>query len=137
MDVYNTISVAHYKAMITPLITYECEVWTLRRKTEEVLETFRRKVSRTIYGPFRANETLKIRFSHELKDSYVDHSLVNLANLQKLKWTGHIVRMEVRRITERKFLEIKNKPRPHTRAGACFDDISPGKRKSANTRIVQ
>ena len=93
--------------MITRLTTYECEIWTLRQKTEEVFGTFRRKVSRTIYGPFRTNETLKIRFSHELKDSYVDHSLVNLANLQKLKWTGHIVRMEVRRITERKISRNK------------------------------
>ena len=58
------------------------------------LRVFERKVLRNIFGPVRLSDDFRIRSNSELYAllNYID--VVQIINNQKLRWCGHIVRME-------------------------------------------
>ena len=45
-----------YRTLISPVVTYGSETWTLTMEEERALALFERKILRKIYGPVKENE---------------------------------------------------------------------------------
>ena len=57
-----------YKTLIRPVVTYGAEAWTLRKKEEQVLLIFERKIFRRIYGAKYENGEWKCGTNRELEE---------------------------------------------------------------------
>lgn len=62
------------------------------------MDCFERKTLRRIFGPVMDKGLWRIRYNGELYKLYDDIALSTLIRLKRLKWAGHIVRMEEERI---------------------------------------
>ena len=85
---------ALYKTLIIPVLVYGAESWTLSAADEKSLGTFERKVLRKIYGPIFADGEYRRRMNSELYNLYNDVEIVSRVKLQRLRWLGHVVRMD-------------------------------------------
>jgi hypothetical protein len=79
-----------YKILIRPVVLYGCESWTLTKTDEEKLNIFERK----IYGPSCVNRVWTAKYNGELHKLYKEPSIVKVIKIARLKWLGHIARME-------------------------------------------
>jgi hypothetical protein len=61
-----------YRAIILPVVLYECETWSLTLREEHRLRVFENRVLRRIFGPKRDGVTGEWRRLHneELNDLY-------------------------------------------------------------------
>ncbi|XP_054086050.1 putative uncharacterized transposon-derived protein F52C9.6 isoform X2 [Zeugodacus cucurbitae] len=84
-----------YKSLIIPVLMYGAEAWTMTTSDETTLGVFERKVLRKIYGPLNiGNGEYRRRWNDELYDLYDDIDIVQRIKRQRLRWLGHVVRME-------------------------------------------
>ena len=63
-------------ALITPVVTYGVEAWTLTKKKEKVLLIFERKLFRRMYGPKYENGEWKSRTNRELEEMRKGENIV-------------------------------------------------------------
>jgi len=107
-------------------------------------ERIRKKGSYAEYiGPVQEKEQWRIRYNHEI------YQLLDLATtiiLQRLKWAGHLQRMEESRVVKRMFNQKLEGKRPVGRPRARWDKIqgdarsmlgTPNWRKAAEDRGEQ
>ena len=83
-----------YKSLIMPVLLYGAEAWTLSKSDEHALGVFERKILRKIYGPYSDNGEWRIRWNHELYEIYGDVDIARRIKIQRLRWLGHIARMD-------------------------------------------
>jgi sorting nexin-29 len=83
-----------YKALIIPVLLYGAEAWTVTQSDAAALGVFERKILRKIFGPVCVGGTYRIRWNDELYELYGDVDIVKRINIQRLRWLGHIARME-------------------------------------------
>lgn len=86
--------ITFYKSLILPVLMYGSEAWVLAKADEAVLGVFERKILRKIYGPICVDGEYRCRMNHELYELYADIDIVKRIKLQRLRWLGHVVRME-------------------------------------------
>jgi Reverse transcriptase (RNA-dependent DNA polymerase) len=105
-----------YKTTIRPVVTYGSESWCLTQKDEQSLQTFERRVLRTIFGPVydQRNERWRRRFNHELSQLYGEPDIVRITKINRLRWLGHVQRMDDKRIPKK---ILKAKPEGKRGAG--------------------
>ena len=84
-----------YKTLIIPLLIYGAEAWTLSKKDESVLGCFERKILPVIFGPVRIDGEWRRRYNDELYGLYSDTDLVSRIKVQRLRWLGHVERMDI------------------------------------------
>ena len=60
-----------------------------------ILFIFERKVLRKIYEPIQEGDIWRIRNNEELNRSIRGENIVKLINAQRIRWLGHVKRMEV------------------------------------------
>jgi hypothetical protein len=87
-------SVAIYKTLIKPVLMYGAETWVLSKADELRLGVFERKILRRIYGPICEEATRRSRYNEELYCLYDETDLVTTIKITRLRWAGHIVRMQ-------------------------------------------
>lgn len=109
-----------YKAILRPVVLYGAEAWTLSQADEQALGTFERRVLRKIYGPIRdSGDVWRSRYNHELKALYTEPDLVAVAKSSRLRWAGHLLRMEKNCVTRKVFESTpygnKMRGRPRTK----------------------
>ena len=75
-----------------PVLLYGAETWTQTSSDEQALGVFERKILRKIYGPFR--DRGEWRWNQELYDIYDDIDVVKRIKIQRLRWLGHVARMD-------------------------------------------
>lgn len=113
-----------YKTLIRPVVTYGCETWTLTNNDENQLRIFERKILRRIYGPVHENGMWRIRMNHEIEALIKGEDIVRCIKSQRIRWLGHVYRMEgeriVKRILEWKPQNTRPKGRPKKR---WIDDV--------------
>jgi hypothetical protein len=90
-----------YKTIIRPIVTYACEIWVLTRKDELTILIWKRKVWRRIFGPACERESYRIRTNEEVYRIYQEMDLVTIIKTLRLKWLGHVNRMEDHREPKR------------------------------------
>jgi hypothetical protein len=84
-----------YKTLIRPVVTYGYETLTLTKSDENLLRIFERKILRKIYRPIHEGDTSRIRNNEELNSSINGEDIVKFIKAQRIRWLGHIRRMEV------------------------------------------
>jgi sorting nexin-29 len=85
-----------YKTIIRPVVTYGCETWRLTRELERKLQVFENSVMRRICGPvFDVEEGVwRRRHNRELREIAKMPTIVQWITSQRLRWAGHVARME-------------------------------------------
>jgi len=92
------------KTMIRPVVTYSSETWTLTAKDENNLRIFERQILRKIFGPVNIDNIWRIRNNMEIGKLIEGADIVRFIKAQRIKWLGHIQRMDQARPT-RKLLD--------------------------------
>jgi hypothetical protein len=90
-----------YKTLIRPVVTYGSETWCMTVEHERQLACFERKILRKIYGPVQDNNIWRIRYNHELKALYGEPDIVRFIKIGRLRWAGHVTRMDDGRVPSR------------------------------------
>jgi len=108
---------ALYKTLIIPVLLYGAEAWTMTKTDEDALGRFERKVLRVIFGPVCINGEWRRRFNDELYGLYNDIDLAKRVRINRLRWLGHLERMDIS-APARKVFEFnpegqRNRGRPH------------------------
>ena len=70
------------------------ETWVLSKAGELRLGVFERKMLRRIYGPICEEATWRSRYTEELYCLYDETDLVTTIKITRLRWEGHVVRMQ-------------------------------------------
>lgn len=108
-----------YKALIRPVVTYGSETWTMTVDDEENLRRIERKIVRRIYGPVFENEAWRIRYNEEINNILNKEDIVRFIKSQRLRWFGHVERMEEDRMPKRvlkgKMYGARRRGRPRLR----------------------
>ena len=81
---------------------YTSETWTLTKRDRKQLNIFEGKVYRRILGPVYENEkeNWRILTNKEIYASVKKPSVIETIRLNRLRWFGHVQRMEENRILE-------------------------------------
>jgi hypothetical protein len=111
--------------LIRPVVTYASETWTLTEKDEMRLRIFERQILRKIFGPIQIGKDIwRIRNNAELDQVINGADIVRFIKAQRVKWLGHIQRLDTsrtaKRIFERKPTGRRSLGRPRLR---WLDDV--------------
>jgi len=108
-----------YKMLIRPVVMYGSETWTLTKSDENLLRIFERKILQRIYGPVQEGDIWRIRNNEELNRSINREDIVKFIKAQRIRWLGHVERMEVgvmpRKMMEGRLFIGRRRGRPHLR----------------------
>ena len=90
------LKVKTYKTIILPVVLYGCETWSLTLREEHRLRVFENKILRKIFGAKRDEITGEWRKLHnaELHAFYSSHNIIRNLKSRRLRWAGHVARME-------------------------------------------
>ncbi|KAF6215793.1 hypothetical protein GE061_000128 [Apolygus lucorum] len=86
-----------YRTMIRPVVAYGSETWVLTHSSERMLNCWERKILRKIFGPVCEGGRWRIRHNRELGALYGQPDLVAFIRRGRLRWLGHVQRMEENR----------------------------------------
>ncbi|GFW81267.1 uncharacterized protein TNCV_376151 [Trichonephila clavipes] len=64
----------------------------MSRAGENMISIYERKILRFIFGGIQEKGTWRKISSFELYQSYPESDIVNFLKIQRIKWTGHVVR---------------------------------------------
>ena len=84
-----------YRAIISPVVLYGYETWSLTLQEERNLRVFENMVLRKIFGP-RRNEVMgewRRLHNEELNDMYTSSNIVRVIKSRRMRWAGHVARM--------------------------------------------
>jgi len=94
-----------YRTLVRPVVTCVSESWTLTMEEEKALAVFERKILRKIYGPVKENVLWRIRRNDELEAIIKGENIVRFIKCQRIRWFGHIERMQDTAIQKRCCME--------------------------------
>ncbi|GFG39577.1 hypothetical protein Cfor_01007, partial [Coptotermes formosanus] len=97
-QIHRNNNIRLYKTLMKPVLGYGSATWTLTQATEQMLNTFERKILRRIYGPIKEEGRWHLRWNSELYSVYNGLNIVEDIKIRRLGWAGHIIRMEDERI---------------------------------------
>jgi hypothetical protein len=88
-----------YKRIILPVVLYGSETWSLTLREEHRLRVFENRVLRRIFGPKKDEMTGEWRKLHnkELHDLYSSPNIIRIIKSSRIRWVGHVARMEEKR----------------------------------------
>ena len=73
---------------------YGSETWVRSKPDKVSLGVFERKILRAIFGPTNDNGQWRIKYNDELYTLYKDIDIVTYIQINRLRWAGHIIRLE-------------------------------------------
>ena len=123
-----------YSTYIVPVLTYASETWTLSKSDETLLGAFKRKMLSRILGPVCVGGQWRSRYSDELYEMYGDLTVVLCIKLARLRWAGHVVRMETEDPARKVF--TPKRPSKTTRGSFFFRSIDTHTYTVANSDAI-
>jgi hypothetical protein len=112
--------------IIDKTLTYASETWTQTKRDRRQLNIFERKVCRRILGPVYDNEkeNWRILADKEIYASVKKPTVIETMRLNRLRWFGHVQKMEENRIPKRALYmnlgRTRLRGRPRNR---CQDEV--------------
>ncbi|KAE9415713.1 hypothetical protein Angca_002812, partial [Angiostrongylus cantonensis] len=88
-----------FDSTVLPALTYASETWSLRKQDERTLSLIERAVERTMLGVSRFTQVMNGIRSSDLRQRSKIEGAVLYAKQSKIKWAGHVVRMNDNRWT--------------------------------------
>ena len=81
------------KAIILPVVLYECETWSLTLREEHRLRVFENKVLWRIFGPKKVELTREWRKpqDEEVNDPCSSPNIIRLITSRRIRWVGHLL----------------------------------------------
>jgi hypothetical protein len=83
-----------YKTLIKPVLLFGAKTCILSKAVELCLVVFENKILRRIYGPICEGAAWRSRYNEELYHLYDEIDLVTTVRITRLRWAGHILRMQ-------------------------------------------
>jgi hypothetical protein len=84
-----------YETVISPVVLYECETWSLTLREERRLRVSENRVLRRIFGPKREEDgSWRKLHNDELHSLYSSPNIVRVIKSRRMRWVGHVARME-------------------------------------------
>jgi hypothetical protein len=85
-----------YRTIILPVVLYGCETWSQTLREKRRLRLFENRVLRRVFGPKRDEVTGEWGKLHneELNDLYSLPNIVRMVKSRRMRWAGHVARME-------------------------------------------
>ena len=81
--------------VILTVVQYCCETWSLTLREESRLREFENRILRRIIGPKRdENGEWRRLHNEELHSLYRSPNIVRVIKSRRLRWSGHVLRME-------------------------------------------
>ena len=80
-----------FNAYVTNIFLYNSELWTLTKKLENMIDVFHRKLLRHIIGRFYPKNISNLSLYKVTKQN----SWSNVIRMRRLRWTGHILRLDI------------------------------------------
>jgi hypothetical protein len=86
-----------------PVVVCGSETWSLTLREEHRLRVFENRLLRRVFGPKRDEVTGEWRKLHdeELNDRYSLPNIVRVVKSRRMRWAGHVARMEDERVVHR------------------------------------
>ncbi|KAL1447571.1 hypothetical protein WDU94_012383, partial [Cyamophila willieti] len=105
-----TFKIRLYRSNIIPVLLYGCEAQTYRLIDENKLLIFERKILRRIYGPIfdPTTDAWRILKNREIEAKYAAPNIVQVMKERRLKFAGHVARMDEERMPRRVMVEGVN-----------------------------
>jgi len=91
---------------------YGEETWVLSKADELRLAVFEREILRRIYRIVSEGLTWRSRYNEELYRLYDETDLVTTVRMTRLRWAGHIVRMQDNLLCKKITLDKPESRRP-------------------------
>ncbi len=90
-----------YKTVVRPIVMYGSETWRLTTKQEAALNCFERRILRSICGSVHEPGGWRIRTNRELSDIFGKNTIIVAIKSSRLRWAGHVVRMDDERTAKK------------------------------------
>ena len=102
-NIQKTLKLRLKNTTIDKTLTYATETWTLTKRDRKQLNIFERKLYRRILRPVYDNEkeNWRILTNKEIYASVKIPTIIETIRLNRLRWFGHVQRMEGNRIPKR------------------------------------
>jgi hypothetical protein len=85
-----------HKTIILPVVLYGCETWSLTLREEHRLEVFENREERTEKRNEVTGEWRKLH-KEVLHDLHSSPSIIRAIKARRMRWTGHVARMGMKR----------------------------------------
>ena len=111
-------------SIILSVVLYGCETWSLTLRKEHRLRVFENRVLRRIFGHKRDGVTGEWRKLHneELNDLYSSPNILRVIKSRRMRWAGHVARMEEGRGVHRVLVGKPEGKRPLGRPRRRLED---------------
>jgi len=97
------------------VLAYGSETWVLSKSDEAILGVFERKNLRSIFGPSNDNGEWRIKYNNELYALYKESYIVTYIKTNRLKWAGHVLRLEEQNPRRRVLVAVVERRRQRSR----------------------
>ena len=90
-----------YHVVVLGVLLYGAETWTNKRAATRKLKSFSNKCLRRIMGITRAQQRIKCVTSAQVRNKFgVEETLEDVVTAKKLRWLGHVARMNDDRLAK-------------------------------------